>query len=294
MVNLPPFDPGPIVGVRLFRRDVVIVRRGRMHPNRTPIPPQRGVIMFLSKKSRKRLAFIANNTHVLFQTMITLTYPSAYPNDGKDVKKDLNAFLVWARRRFAKPAYLWFLEFQKRGAPHIHLLFDYPLPQLASERNKVYGEVAAQWNKTVDSQDPFHLAAGTRTERIRKPDGAARYCLKYAYKTKQKCVPEPYQNVGRFWGCSRDVTPAEPRTIPMDESTVRAIIADWDYCPNEDTLVYQTLFGCTERFARYSGVRVWADLTNCDLSAMLTLSVSSKQLTSVRPQEATRWAPNCT
>lgn len=231
----------------------------------------------LSRKSRKRLAFVANNTRVVFRTMLTLTYPSTFPCDGKQVKQNLNTFLVWARRRFKRPSYLWFLEFQRRGAPHIHILLDTPLPQNSKERTAVYSDVAQKWYETVKSEDEKHLAAGTRTERIRKPDGAARYCLKYAYKTKQKCVPAAFQNVGRFWGCSRDVTPTDVRTIPMDELTVRAILADWEYCPNEDTLVYQTLFGCTERFRTYSGVRVWADLTNIDISSMLTLSVSSKQ-----------------
>jgi len=294
MVNLPPFDPGPIVGVRLYRRDVVVVRRGRMHPNRTNIPPQRGEIVYLSRKSRKRLAFIANNTHVRFQTMVTLTYPKEYSNDGKSVKKDLHAFLVWVRRRFARPAYLWFLEFQKRGAPHIHLLLDYPLPVGKAARALLYGEVSQQWYTTVGSEDPFHLAAGTRCERIRKPDGAARYCLKYAYKTKQKCVPAPYRNVGRFWGCSRDVTPTETRVIPMDEATVRAIIADWEYAPAENTLMYQTIFGCADRFRQYSGIRVWADLTNIRISAMLAPSASIQQHARNEKKEQYRWAPNCT
>ena len=43
-------------------------------------------------------------------------------------------------------------------------------------------------------------------ELIRSDDGAARYALKYATKTKQKKVPEDFQDVGRFWGCSRDVS----------------------------------------------------------------------------------------
>lgn len=220
----------------------------------------------LSKKSRQRLAFVANNTRVVFRTMVTLTYPKEYPCDGTLVKKHLDSFLKWCKRRFGAPSYLWFLEFQKRGAPHIHLLLDAPMPQTEMERRLLFGEVSQAWYRIVKSGDELHLRAGTRVERIRKPDGAARYCLKYAYKTEQKCVPEQYRNVGRFWGCSRDVAPDKPRIIPMDEDVVRSILADWAYCPDEKTLVYQTLFGCAERFKAYSGVRVYADLEGLQLS----------------------------
>lgn len=274
MANLPPFDPGPIVGIRIYAKDVVVVRQGRLHPGNHGTAPKRGAITMLSKKSRQRLAFVANNTSVTFRTMVTLTYPREYPTDGKTIKKHLNAFLVWARRRFAKPSYLWFLEFQKRGAPHVHILLDYPLPQAEAGRRLLFGEVSAQWYKVVGSGDKRHLLAGTRCERIRKPDGAARYCLKYAYKTEQKCVPDGYRDIGRFWGCSRDVQPSVPRVIPIDEGTVRAVLADWDYCPDEDTLVYQTLFGCADRFRSYSGIRVWADLTKTSIDGMLVHSTS--------------------
>ena len=230
----------------------------------------------LSRKSRKRLAFVANNTQVVFKTMVTLTYPKEFPTDGKQVKQHLNTFLVWCRRRFDRPSYIWFLEFQKRGAPHIHLLFDYPLPDNKAGRCLLFGEVSQKWYEIVGSKDPFHLAAGTRCERIRKPDGAARYCLKYAYKTEQKWVPRDFQNIGRFWGCSRDVTPKEPRTIPMDEGSVRGVLEDWEYCPDENTLVYQTLYGCADRFRTYSGIRVWSNLTSIKIDGMLALSTSSQ------------------
>lgn len=231
----------------------------------------------LSKKSRKRLAFVANNTTVVFRTMLTLTYPKEYPTDGKTVKAHLNTFLTWCRRYFISPSYLWFLEFQKRGAPHIHILLDYPLPRDPDKRVVLFYTVARKWYETVGSGDVSHRAAGTRCERIRKPDGAARYCLKYAYKTEQKCVPEQYRNVGRFWGCSRDVTPKEPLIIPMDEGSVRGVLVDWEYCPDENTLVYQTLFGCADRFRSYSGIRAWAQLTDPSLRDILLLSNSDRK-----------------
>lgn len=238
----------------------------------------------LSKKSRRRLAFVANNTQVVFRTMVTLTYPKQFETDGQIVKGHLRTFLQWCRDRFDRPSYLWFLEFQRRGAPHIHILLDCPLPSDKDERVELFYIVARRWYEIVGSGDVRHRAAGTRCEGIRKPDGAARYCLKYAYKTEQKCVPKAYQNVGRFWGCSRDVTPREPRIIAMDEESVRAVLADWDYCPDKNTLVYQTLFGCASRFRSYSGIRVLADLTSGSVGGMLVPARAGKQNAEATPR----------
>lgn len=60
--------------------------------------------------------------------MITLTYPREYSKDGQTVRKNRDNFLRFCRREFGNPDYLWFLEFQRRGAPHIHLLLDWPMP----------------------------------------------------------------------------------------------------------------------------------------------------------------------
>lgn len=262
MTRTPFFDPGPVIGVRIYRSDVVVVREGIQANGHPDTNSKRKEITMFSKASRKRLAFIVNNTRVHFSSMITLTYPLDFPSDGQTVKKHLNTFLIWAIRRFKSPSYVWFLEFQKRGAPHVHILLCSPLPVIEEQRKKLFADVSERWYAIVGSNDPKHLAAGTRCERIRKPDGAARYALKYCYKMEQKCVPQAYRNVGRFWGTSRDVPPSEPRLIPMDEPSIRAVLADWDYCPDKDTLVYQTLFGCADRFNQYSGIRVFLTLTN--------------------------------
>jgi len=260
-MDLPPFSPGPVVSVEIFNRDVVVHRRGRRHPGCVGIETGRGKITMLSQKSRQRLAFIANNTDVTFRTMITLTYPRFFPGDGRDVKQHLNTFLTWCRRHFSKPSYLWFLEFQRRGAPHIHMLLDYSLPRATLSRLDVYRRVAKSWYLIVRSRDERHMRAGTRVERIRKADGAKRYALKYAYKTKQKSVPGPYQNVGRFWGCSRDVRPRVGVTVAMDEMSVRQLLEDWEYKPAPGRMLYQTLFGCADRFRNSAAITKYADLT---------------------------------
>ena len=83
------------------------------------------------------------------------------------------------------------MEFQRRGAPHLHVFLTGPVPK---------EKVAAAWNRIAGQGDADHLKAGTRIEAMREKHLAAAYAAKYASKAEQKDVPEEFQNVGRFWG----------------------------------------------------------------------------------------------
>jgi hypothetical protein len=85
---------------------------------------------------------------------------------------------------------MWFLEFQKRGAPHFWLFLTGSVPK---------AELSAAWYRIVASGDERHLRAGTRIGFIRKPYALAAYAAKYAAKWEQKEVPADYRDVGRFW-----------------------------------------------------------------------------------------------
>lgn len=242
----------PVVGVKVYRNDAVVLRAKGYTRNGGAM--RREVTTF-SKASRMRLAFVACNTSVVFRTMITLTYPRVYPSDGELVKKHLNIFLKRLGRKgfflgweAIKLAYLWFLEFQLRGAPHIHLLVSRATPAGLDERRELYKAVAEAWYAIVDSGDARHLAAGTRVERIRKVDGAARYAVKYAFKMKQKLVPAAYRNIGRFWGHSWDVAPHPVQTVRCLEDDVRGALLDWPYAPDPARPLFKVLYGCAERF----------------------------------------------
>lgn len=197
--------------IEFYKRDAIIKGLGGS-PN--SLPPERGEVVEFSRKSRERLAFVANNTQADFRAMVTLTYPASYPSDGKTVKAHLNRFLTWARRSKGVTDYLWFIEFQKRGAPHFHILLSSYLPKV---------EVAEQWFAIVESGDTRHLNAGTRVEYLRSKDGGARYATKYAYKMTQKTVPPDYRSVGRFWGHSKGVKPVPRASMPLDGQSVEFV-----------------------------------------------------------------------
>lgn len=239
---------GPVTGIKLYRQDTVVVRKGSAPP---PHIPERGDVTEFSKKSRQRLAFVATNTDVTFRTLITLTYPKEYPSDGKAVKVHLDNFLKWLRRETGQLSYLWFLEWQGRGAPHFHILTATPMPRTRQETKELRFRIAATWYRLVASKDIKHLDAGTRTERIRKERGARNYCVKYAFKMKQKSVPPGYRNCGRMWGASRDVTPICRQEVRCTEDDVRSILEGWRYEPDADRTLYSVLYGTASMFEKH-------------------------------------------
>jgi len=213
-----------------------VVRRGRP---RQGVYPGRANVKFFSRRSRQRLAFVASNTDIMFTSMLTLTYPGEFPNDGKDVKRNLNAFFVALRRKVPAVSMLWFLEFQRRGAPHVHILL---------RGVRVYKPmmrwISETWYRICDSGDTRHLRAGTRLERVRSPNGARNYCVKYCYKMRQKKVPAIYRNVGRFWGHSRDVKPLLRCELQCTNDDLVDVLQsnNWSYLKGQ-TIRYHTLYG---------------------------------------------------
>lgn len=225
----------PIVGLVVYSNDIVVQRAKQKGPQKSK--PKRGQIMEFSDAARKRLAFIASNTEIDFVSMVTLTYPADFPCDGRKVKRHLYSFLSWLRELMPGTNYLWFLEFQKRGAPHIHLLLDKQPAHYGGTWPSFQFAVANTWYNLVGSKDHKHLLAGTRSERLRSPEGGKRYAVKYAAKMAQKKVPDIMHNVGRFYGYSKPVRPKAKAVIPMTWQQVRAILGDWEYLPdNEDDL----------------------------------------------------------
>ena len=85
----------------------------------------------------------------------------------------------------------------------------------------------------------FNTMEGQRFfEEIRRRDGASRYIVSYATKLKQKTVPVDYRDVGRFWGCSRNLPMEKGEEFDIDEATLRDVlrksgqgIADWGFIP---------------------------------------------------------------
>jgi hypothetical protein len=165
----------------------------------------RGSINMFSDRSKARLSRYLSSCKANYQYLATLTVGAEWDENGELFKKALDKFLQWFMREQRKrcgdvsrgtQSICWFLEFQKRGAPHIHFFYTTPVPwELCSTK----------WREALElhavSFDPNVELAGTKFEKLRAGrSGASSYARKYALKLDQKLVPSNYSNVGRFWG----------------------------------------------------------------------------------------------
>lgn len=261
------FDPGsywaelavnyPITGLRVYNNGYCeIIRKGK--PIKGITGKKRGAnVREFSDRSRKALARTVFATDVVFKSFMTITYPAVYPSDGKQVKSDLNRFLTWLRDNY-ETDYIWWLEFQVRGAPHMHILTTIKHPGKAGHNRFAKAWCKAQqlkpgvmhWDQKLHKSyelllrcENFHRRP-KQWEDIRKEDGARRYALMYALKPLQKKVPLRYQNVGRFWASSKGVGKSvEPLgEIDLDGDGLRAWLEYTDHSAKKMPFLPKNLY----------------------------------------------------
>ena len=211
-------------------------------PTRSNGNATRGVIKDFSRKSRKRLMdYMATlNVPAKGMTMITLTYPREYPSPSI-AKAHLDAFLKRIKRQFPDAAGFWRLEFQKRGAPHFHLLM-VNLPYWDKS------EVAAAWG------DVIHVDfVVTRIEHIRSKRGCYWYMSKYVCKSDDTVDLTTGHNsplpVGRVWGVHNkakldfhaintlEVTLPPQMAFRLYRMLARAFAIEWPHCSDPQDIL---------------------------------------------------------
>lgn len=154
---------------------------------------RRSVIEGFSPGSQRRILELARNVQGM-KGFGTVTYPADYPNSGPVVKRHIGNLCKRLRRRGVSG--FWFLEFQARGAPHFHLVFDKWVSK---------GDLAEWWHEIIGSPDEAE-GVGTRVEAIRNREaGVGAYVAKYVGKCEQKFVPPGFEGVGRFWAVFGEV-----------------------------------------------------------------------------------------
>ncbi|GAG95617.1 unnamed protein product [marine sediment metagenome] len=70
-------------------------------------------------------------------------------------------------------------------------------------------------------------------------------------KMRQKLVPKAYQNVGRFWGCTRDVPPKPLDEIRCTEDDIRGILENHSEYYREDAPLSRVLYNVAGLFDAY-------------------------------------------
>lgn len=205
---------------------------------------RRGSIHGFSRSAGGRMRRYLRCSVADYSTIGTLTYPSEYPGDGQTVKQHWRRLVQRMLRRCNRQAGIeaklpfsifWFLEFQERGAPHIHFFCTRTFGTGVDGENEIKSSrqwLAQTWYEICDSGDEKHLRAGTQFDFLKKGRaGTISYASKYAGKVCQKKVPENFENVGRFWGVSGD-----RRTVSAD------MVLDADDLANENVRELLKLF----------------------------------------------------
>ncbi len=177
--------------------------------NRRPGGGRRGSVSGFSRQSRRRLqtlfcsvprtGFVPSN--LLF---VTLTYHDLWGSSSKDWKSDLAAFRKRLFRKYGEFPCIWRLEFQKRGAPHFHLLMFPPsglLPAISPEPQECefMFDVIRFWNDLVAPGDMQHALHGISMQQAFSWRGAMYYLSKYASKVEEVLAPSGTPP-GRVWG----------------------------------------------------------------------------------------------
>lgn len=184
---------------------------------------KRGRIDSFSRKSqanfRRKLAVVPDSA-IRSAILFTLTYPDVFPDpeESETYKRHLDSISKAIRRRGGSG--YWVLEFQKRKAPHYHLIV-FGICQ--DEIPELQAWVSRRWYEIVGSEDPKHLRAGTKVEKPRSVGQARGYVAKYASKGNQ-ALDGAF--TGRYWGAfGRAAIPGcEEVSLDITEEEGRALM----------------------------------------------------------------------
>jgi hypothetical protein len=127
-------------------------------------------------------------------------------SSAEDFRAAVDRWLVWflrAQRSSAggdgsRASIFWFVEFQERGAPHLHIFYTHFVDWYPAA--DAWGRACLKYGFCSEAESQTFWKTSTKFETLRGGMGAAiSYARKYAAKEAQKEAPEGYWK-GRFWG----------------------------------------------------------------------------------------------
>jgi len=208
--HVPQYALAPFGTITLYANRVECKMPGRA-PERALLVKRSSVSLCMSRKSRRRLmnAFNAWSIPEGYKRYhITLTYPAVFPLDWRRWKLDLKEFKRKLLALMPEAQGYWRLEFQKRGAPHFHLLIVAPKGMVTNKALKKY--VTRTWAKIAHSDDIHEGKCATRVDVLHTETMLTKYLTKYAAKPGINPVTLdgeylddgsiPNATSGRHWG----------------------------------------------------------------------------------------------
>ena len=180
----------------------------------------RGEITGFSSDSRKRMLEMINMLEFRRVIFVTLTYPAVFPEDGKQVKEHLRRFRARVEKKYGKLRIVWRMEYQKRGAPHFHLIIlDGPFI--------CRWWLSKAWVMSNDTKSWKNFLFGSNIKGIAQKGDSQKvinYVCKYAGKVEEHVRSDENEWCGRFWGKWNIEKPA-PNRYQFDPGEAVRVVA---------------------------------------------------------------------
>ena len=208
-----------------------VVAKGMVGCGVRPNPGgQRGGIFGFSAASRRRfrLKLMSVDWTRCDVSWCTLTFHDDWSSDPHELKKMLRRFMVNIERRFEGVllGYIWRQEWQRRGAPHFHLLLTWKKGHRPQEAwFKTW--CSKLWTKAIRAEgDDDHLRYGCRVINVeQRPKGGIGALLGYIVSDVGKVEQARFIDkatgeispTGRCWGVRGDVPCAEAEVHDLTE-----------------------------------------------------------------------------
>jgi len=159
---------------------------------------------------------------------VTVTYHLNWQE--RDVKRDLDLYFKRLRRRFPGLSYVWRLDYQRRGAPHFHILLFFPTHQVLDIEDEAL--LAHHWNQVVDEDGNFaHAKHGTKVIIFEDGfEGVFMYLNQYCTKMEEGGTTTLEGYTGSYWNKSQNLPLKPIDEIIIDEGEaveVRRQMRNW-------------------------------------------------------------------
>jgi len=162
-------------------------------------------ISCFSQNSRLRLMRLCGrvNTQSYADVMhCTLTYHNSYPSISAAIKTNFHNFYKILRYHFPSVSIIWRLEFQRRGAPHYHLILLSRKKYFSKNCQIEQKRLTSLWLLAIKDDNISLRLHGCKCTRCNDNSKFFTYISKYSAKVESNNVT-PYS--GRRWGYSDDL-----------------------------------------------------------------------------------------
>lgn len=150
---------------------------------------------------------------------VTLTYRNEFPKSLTEVKYQFKKFTQLLKYRNLEFSFVSRIEFQKRGAPHLHVIFLFKqFPKFRNiESARIY--FTEYWLRSIESDSLAQLLHAVKVTSTKEPKQFFYYVSKYSAKEDEV---NSYGFKGRRWSCSSnlDISPLEEYDISNSNSLV--------------------------------------------------------------------------